>query len=145
VGIAGNEAYLMVAVGAGIALLVAVITNYLRGTGSQGGLTTTLLSIGGVVLVSSPLWSSIVVEGGGMKMEFLRECTEKAEKAVEALEAVQPNLPPDKAADYSAAIAEARRSLTQLQRGNALPPQAQARELEAVGRAFDRARTVAER
>lgn len=53
--------------------------------------------------------------------------------AVQGLEAAQPSLPPDKAADYGTAIAEARRSLTQLEHADALPPRARMRQIEECG------------
>lgn len=109
--------YLISAVTIGGIILGAVVFRYLRLTEHKDPLLSTTLVLIGFILVSSPLWASIVVKGPQWEVSLLKkQSTKQAENYLALLEAYQKALPPIKAQEVSPDITQFRISIENLKK-----------------------------
>jgi len=103
------------AVAIGAVVLGAVVWRYVRFTDQKNTTLSVTLGLIGFILVSSPLWASIVVKGPQWEVSLLREqSTKQAEQYLGLLEAYQKALPEPQAQEVSPAVSRLRSSLEEL-------------------------------
>ena len=82
----------------GTSLLASVLWRFLRTTAHEATVLSTTLSLLGFILVSSPLWGSIVVKGPQWEISLLRNTVKsQAESNAQILSSLSRDLPPEKA------------------------------------------------
>lgn len=109
--------YTIIAVIIGIIVMGAVVWRYLSPTGQINTVLSTTLALLGFVLISSPLWSSIVVKGPQWELSLLKEqSTKQAEEYLALLEAYQETLPPAKVKEVSPKVTQLRISIENLRK-----------------------------
>ncbi|MCP5076661.1 MAG: hypothetical protein GY951_01180 [Psychromonas sp.] len=104
--------FLIVAVIVGAAVLGTVLWRYIRQT-SQGelALSTTLVLVG-FILISTPLWTSIVVKGSAWEISLLnKRSVNQAENYLSLAEAYAKAVPKAQAEKISPAVSELRGAL----------------------------------
>jgi hypothetical protein len=93
-----------------------VLWNYLRHIAQQAIVLSTTLSLIGFVLVSSPLWGSIIVKGPQWEISLLKQqAAAQAENNLKLVEAYQRRLPPQQAAQIAPTVDQLRASVQRLQ------------------------------
>lgn len=105
------------AVGIGSIVLGSVLWNYLRQIAQQAVVLSTTLSLVGFILVSSPLWGSIIVKGPQWEISLLRQqAAAQAESNLKLVEAYQRRLPPQQATQIAPTVDQLRASVQRLQK-----------------------------
>jgi hypothetical protein len=100
-----------------VVVIGSVVWRYLRVTVQRDPLLSTTLTLIGFVLVSSPIWTSIVVKGPQWELSLLREqSTKQAEQYLALLEAYQKALPAAQAREISPAVGQVRNSVGELRK-----------------------------
>ena len=102
----------VVSVTIGSIVLGSVLWNYLRQFAQQSVVLSTSLSLIGFVLISSPLWGTIVMKGPQWEVTLLEKRSEtQAQKYLELVEAYQKLLSPQKAAQIAPTVNDLRASV----------------------------------
>lgn len=109
--------FLISVVGIGSVVLGSVVCRYLRLAGQRDTILSTTLGLIGFVLVSSPLWTSIVVKGPQWEVSLLREqSTKQVEQYLALLEAYQKALPAAQAQEMSPEVTQVKSAVEELKK-----------------------------
>jgi hypothetical protein len=99
----------------GVIVLGSVIWNYVLNIAQQKTTLSIILSVIGAILVSTSLWTSIVIKGPQWEVNLLREQSVKQfENYLKVVEDYKELLPPEKAAIVSPKANKLRSSLKEL-------------------------------
>ncbi len=110
-----NLIFLIIATTMGVIVLGSVIWNYVLNIAQQKTTLSIILSVIGAILVSTSLWTSIVIKGPQWEVNLLREQSVKQfENYLKVVEDYKELLPPEKAAIVSPKVNKLRSSLKEL-------------------------------
>lgn len=129
-----HPGFFLAAVASGIAILVAIIVNYLKKDTSQKVTLSTAMVIVAFALVSSPLWSAITVKGGEVEINLVRENSQKlAEDLVELVGALEKTLSPEQRKEVDPILKETKKSLKEIR----LVGESREEMLTSIGKALE--------